>query len=147
MLDSRLSRRRMLKSSLAFAGAAVFANPGRRAEGFAAANERPRIGAVGTGSRWYIKATGVDGAWGSAPDMRRYGDYVALCDADAERRERAAELAQSGRLSSRHCTMTIERSSTTPRLTSFIFQLPTTGMRKWRSKRCWRARTSISRSR
>jgi predicted dehydrogenase len=66
----------------------------RRAAGFVAANERPRVAAVGTGSRWCQKATGIDGPWGSAPDFRRYGDYVAVCDADADRRALASDLVK-----------------------------------------------------
>lgn len=56
-----------------------------RAYGFTSANERPRMAAIGTGSRWYQKATGLDRRYGSAPDMRKFGDYVAVCDADAYR--------------------------------------------------------------
>ena len=94
MTNPTCSRRHMLKSSLAWAGAAVALHRSPRAWGFASANERPRIGAVGTGSRWCQKATGIDGPHGSAPDMRAYGDYVAVCDADASRRDRASKLVQ-----------------------------------------------------
>ena len=52
------------------------------------------IGAVGTGSRWYQRATGLDRQYGSAPDVREYGDYVAVCDVDASRRERAGQIAK-----------------------------------------------------
>ncbi len=90
---SHVSRRSLLKSSLAWTGAAVIVHAGR-AHGFRAANDRPRVGAIGTGSRWCLKATGIDGPWGSAPDFKKYGDYVAVCDADSERREKAAELVQ-----------------------------------------------------
>jgi predicted dehydrogenase len=58
------------------------------------ANGRPRIAAIGTGSRWYQKATGLDGEYGSAPEVRAFGDYIAVCDADAERRGRAAEIVR-----------------------------------------------------
>jgi predicted dehydrogenase len=51
------------------------------------------MAALGTGSRWYIRATGIDADYGSAPDMRRFGDYFAVCDADADRLQRARELA------------------------------------------------------
>ncbi|MEM7312928.1 MAG: Gfo/Idh/MocA family oxidoreductase, partial [Planctomycetota bacterium] len=78
-------------SSLAWAGATVILR-GQRAHGFMSANDRPTIGAVGTGSRWYIKATGIDKGYGSAPTMRKYGDYIAVCDADTSRRERAGEI-------------------------------------------------------
>lgn len=91
---TRLNRRRALVSSLSFAGAAVLASRSERAVGFAAANERPRVGAVGTGSRWCIKATGIDRPYGSAPDFRKYGDYVAICDADSRRLEMASGLVK-----------------------------------------------------
>ncbi len=95
MIDPQtISRRNALKSSLAFAGAAVLLNRTQRASGFAAANDRPRVGAIGTGSRWCQKATGRNGPYGSAPSFRKYGDYVALCDADASRRELATGLVK-----------------------------------------------------
>lgn len=64
------------------------------ANGFRTRNERPRVGAIGTGSRWSVKATGIDGPWGSAPDFVKYGDYVALCDADETRLQKAAGLVK-----------------------------------------------------
>lgn len=87
-----VTRRTLLTSSLAFAGAAICLPHSARAAGFVSANARPRVAAVGTGSRWSQKATGIDGPWGSAPDMQKYGDYVAVCDADSGRVQRAAEL-------------------------------------------------------
>lgn len=89
-----ITRRRVLKSSLAWAGAAVIASRTERASGFLAANDRPRVGAIGTGSRWCQKATGRPGPYGSAPDFRKYGDYVAVCDADSTRQELAAGLVK-----------------------------------------------------
>lgn len=86
MTNRNISRRVALKSTLAFAGAEVILPRGDRAYGFTAANDRPRVGAIGTGSRWYQKATGLSGRYGSAPDFRKYGDYVAVCDADEYRR-------------------------------------------------------------
>ncbi len=88
----RLSRRQALLNSLA-ASAAIL--PRRaRAVGFREANDRPVAAAIGTGSRWCQKATGIDGPWGSAPDFRRFADYVAVCDADASRCELAAGLVR-----------------------------------------------------
>lgn len=89
-----ISRRRMLQSTLGWGGAAILTSRTQRAFGFLAANDRPRIAAVGTGSRWYQKATGLEGKYGSAPDMKKYGDYVAVCDADATRRELAAGIVK-----------------------------------------------------
>lgn len=91
---TKLSRRHMLRTSLSWGGAAFLASRSQRAEGFVASNDRPRIAAIGTGSRWCQKATGIDSPYGSAPDMRKYGDYVALCDADGYRRGLAAEIAK-----------------------------------------------------
>jgi predicted dehydrogenase len=89
-----LNRRQLLKTAAGFAGAAVLLRPSVRAAGFRQAVDRPKVGAIGTGSRWCQKATGIDGPWGSAPDFRRYGDYVAVCDADSSRRELAAGLVR-----------------------------------------------------
>ena len=87
----QINRRQALKSSMAVASA-VAVGKTQRAAGFASANARPRIGAVGTGSRWYQKATGIDGPHGSAPDIRKFGDYVAVCDADSDRSGLAADI-------------------------------------------------------
>jgi predicted dehydrogenase len=94
MSKTAFTRRGLLRCSLAWAGATTWACRHERAFGFVGANERPRIGAVGTGSRWCQKATGLDGPHGSAPDIRRLGDYVAVCDADAQRRELAGKLVK-----------------------------------------------------
>lgn len=93
ILPTNQTRRTALKSALAFAGAFVLNRSGR-AYGFQAANDRPRVGAIGTGSRWYQKATGLNGIHGSAPDFKNYGDYIAVCDADSFRRELAAGLVK-----------------------------------------------------
>lgn len=81
----RISRRSAVQSTFALAGAAAVGAQADRAFGFTSANERPRIAAVGTGSRWCQRATGRDGPYGSAPDMRRLGDYTVICDADSDR--------------------------------------------------------------
>ncbi len=94
MHHQRLDRRRALKTSLAWAGAAIWTGRDRRAFGFQNANDRPRVAAVGTGSRWSQRATGIDRPYGSAQEMRKFGDYVAVCDADADRVDRAKSLAQ-----------------------------------------------------
>lgn len=88
------NRRRFLTSTLAFAGTTVLTRNRLRAAGFTAANDRPRVAAIGTGSRWNQKATGIDGRYGSAKDFRQFGDYVAVCDADAGRVERAAAIVK-----------------------------------------------------
>ncbi len=94
MKMTSVTRRQAITSSLAWAGAAVIASRTERANGYYAANERPRVAAVGTGSRWYQRATGLEGRYGSAPDFRKYGDYVAVCDADSNRQELAGEIVK-----------------------------------------------------
>tara|TARA_B110000495_G_scaffold201241_1_gene218217 strand:- start:85 stop:1455 length:1371 start_codon:yes stop_codon:yes gene_type:complete len=89
-----ISRRAALKSSLSFAGAAFFLSRHPKAIGFTSPNARPRIGVVGSGSRWYIRATGINADYGSAPQMRRYGDYVAVCDVDSRRRDMASKIVK-----------------------------------------------------
>ncbi len=94
MTHQAVLRRDVLKTTLAWAGAAVLTTRTQRASGFANASERPRMAAVGTGSRWYIKATGLDMNYGSAPEMKMFGDYVAICDADANRQDMAAAFVK-----------------------------------------------------
>ena len=89
-----INRRNALKSTLALASSGILLHRGQRASGFNAANERPRVAAIGTGSRWFQKATGLDRPYGSAPDFRKFGDYVAVCDADSSRLDRAAEIVK-----------------------------------------------------
>lgn len=92
-MSRTVSRRQLLHQAAALGVLAPFVNP-VRAAGFTASNDRPRIAAVGTGSRWCQKATGIDGGYGSAPTMQQYGDYVAVCDADENRRGLAATLVK-----------------------------------------------------
>ena len=87
-------RRRFLGTGLSVASSVAIVSKGERAFGFQQANDRPRVGAIGTGSRWCQKATGLDGPWGSAPDFRKYGDYVSVFDADRSRMGLAAELVK-----------------------------------------------------
>jgi predicted dehydrogenase len=89
-----ISRRDALKSTLSFAGAAYLLSRHPKASGFTSPNARPRIGVVGSGSRWYIRATGINADYGSAPQMRGFGDYVAICDVDSRRRESAASIVK-----------------------------------------------------
>ena len=94
MVKKNFSRRDVLRGSVALSAAHLLLNRADRAAGFVNANDRPTVGAIGTGSRWCVKATGVNGPWGSAPDFRKYGEYVALCDADSSRREMASGLVK-----------------------------------------------------
>ena len=89
-----ISRRDALRSTLSFAGAAYLLSRHPKANGFMSPNARPRIGVVGSGSRWYIRATGINAEHGSAPQMRGFGDYVAICDVDSRRRESAASIVK-----------------------------------------------------
>lgn len=93
MYEPSLTRRDLLKSVPAWAGAAWLGLSGR-AKGFVGANSRLRVGAVGTGSRWCQKATGLKGGYGAAPGFRPFGDYVIVCDADANRLGLAGELVK-----------------------------------------------------
>ena len=94
MKTSAISRRRALQCTLAWAGAAVWTHRGSRALGFTSANARPRLAAIGTGSRWCQRATGIDAPHGSAPSFIPYGDYIAVCDVDANRLELAGGLVK-----------------------------------------------------
>jgi predicted dehydrogenase len=92
---TNLTRRNFLQSSTAWAGATVLTQGVGRAAGFQSANERPRIASIGTGSRWDHRATGLTGSYGSGKNFPKYGDIVAVCDADADRRERAQGLVKN----------------------------------------------------
>ena len=94
MSNPALSRRNILKSTLAWAGATILGSHTGRAWGFASTNDRPRMAVIGTGSRWSQKATGVNRGYGCAPLFTPFGDYVAVCDADQNRCEMAAVLAK-----------------------------------------------------
>lgn len=93
-MSHQITRRHAMQSTLAWAGASLLASRSEHAFGFTSANERPRMAAVGTGSRWYQRATGLDRDYGSAPDMRKLGDYVAVCDADSFRVNLAKRIAK-----------------------------------------------------
>jgi len=94
MIPTKSTRRQLLQSTLAWAGAAIVTGTGSRAVGFRSANDRPRVAAVGTGSRWNHRATGLEGTYGSAGDFRKFGDYIAICDADSQRVARARNIVK-----------------------------------------------------
>ena len=81
------SRREFLQTSAVAAGSVPFwfSLEGAEAALYKSANERPIIGCIGTGSRW--------GAIG--PNAMRFGDCVAVCDADANHAGRAANRVKS----------------------------------------------------
>ena len=89
-----LSRRNFIARTSVSAALVATTGTVCRAQAFSNANDRPRIAAVGTGSRWSQRATGLNGNYGSAKEFPRYGDIVAVCDADADRRKRAAALVK-----------------------------------------------------
>jgi predicted dehydrogenase len=89
-----LSRRDFIKQTSVSASVAICGGLIRRASGFESPNNRPRIAAVGTGSRWDHRATGLTGTYGSGKEFPKYGDLIAVCDADSARRERAAALVK-----------------------------------------------------
>jgi predicted dehydrogenase len=86
------NRRRFIRNSSAWAGFAIWTGWAGRAPGFESPNQRPRIGTVGVGSRWDHRATGLTSSYGSGKEFPKYGDIVAVCDVDADRRERASAL-------------------------------------------------------
>ncbi|HAY82531.1 MAG TPA: oxidoreductase [Planctomycetaceae bacterium] len=94
MSGQRTDRRRFLQSSLAFAGAAIVTGRSQRAVGFQNANDRPRIGVVGCGSRWDQRATIAGGPHGLGKQFPKFGDIVAVCDVDSQRVERAQGLVK-----------------------------------------------------
>ncbi|MCH7726731.1 MAG: Gfo/Idh/MocA family oxidoreductase [Planctomycetes bacterium] len=94
MATQNTTRRQFIKQSSAFAGFAIWTGMSGRANGFIKPNQRPTIGAIGTGSRWSQRATGINGGYGSAQNFPRYGDIVAVCDADSQRVERAKDLVK-----------------------------------------------------
>ncbi|MFZ4079918.1 MAG: Gfo/Idh/MocA family protein [Pirellula sp.] len=94
MKNKSLHRRSFLQAASSAAACASIANRTGRAQGFYQANDRPRVAAIGTGSRWCQKATGLQGPYGSAPDFKKFGDYVTVCDADRSRTELAAALVK-----------------------------------------------------
>jgi predicted dehydrogenase len=88
------NRRQFIQKSSALAGIAIWTGMSDRASGFRFPNQRPTIGAIGTGSRWSQRATGLNGGYGSAQQFPRFGDIIAVCDLDSERVERAKALVK-----------------------------------------------------
>ena len=89
-----MPHRRGFVKAAAGVAAGIWLGRRSRAADFVSPNERPRVAAIGTGSRWYQKATGVDGSYGAAPSVRQFGDYIAVSDVDARRMERAAAIVK-----------------------------------------------------
>ena len=94
MSRSNINRRHFLQCTSAWSGVAIWTGLTHRAAGFKKPSDRPRIAAVGTGSRWDHRATGLDGTYGSGKEFPKYGDIVAVCDVDGERRQRAGALVK-----------------------------------------------------
>ncbi len=94
MSRNRLNRRRFLKASTVIAGAAIAPGRSGRALGFQAANDRPRVGVVGCGSRWDQRATIANGPHGLGKEFPKFSDIVAVCDVDQHRVERAQGLVK-----------------------------------------------------
>jgi predicted dehydrogenase len=93
MLTSQSPRRDFLKSSAA-ATVGIVTGVSGRAAGFRAANDRPRVGVVGCGSRWDQKATIAGGPWGLGKEFPKFADIVAVCDVDTDRIGRAKGLVK-----------------------------------------------------
>lgn len=92
MPSSELNRRSFLASSVA--GVGIVTGVSQRALGFRNANDRPRIGVVGCGSRWDQRATIANGPHGLGKQFPKYGDIVAVCDVDSDRVGRARGLVK-----------------------------------------------------
>jgi predicted dehydrogenase len=73
---SQATRRQFLQTTAALAGAALpywHSAAASRALGFNLVNNRPTLGCIGTGDRWF----------GVGPAAMNYADCVAVCDVDA----------------------------------------------------------------
>jgi len=93
-MSGNFSRRDFIKKTSVSAHVAISAGLVGRTFGFESANSRPRIAAIGTGSRWDHRATGLTGTYGSGKEFPKYGDLIVVCDADSVRRARAAALVK-----------------------------------------------------
>ena len=89
-----INRRRFLQASASVCSAALLTGIDSRAKGFRSANERPRLGVIGCGSRWSQKATIAGGPWGIGEAFTRFADIVTVCDVDANRVGRAQGLVK-----------------------------------------------------
>ena len=86
-----VKRRQFIKASVA---AGIVTTRSRRAFGFQNANDRPRIGVVGCGSRWDQQATLANGKYGVGKEFPKFGDIVAVCDVDQTRVQRGRDLVK-----------------------------------------------------
>ena len=146
-MPHQVTRRQALQSTLAWAGASVLTSRTDLAHGFTSANERPRIAAVGTGSRWYQKATGIDGPHGSAPEMRRLGDYTAVCDADSFRLSLASGIVKEWTGEAPNAVADYRAIIDDKRIDIVHISTPDHWHAKMRLRRCWLGRMSTAKSR
>ncbi len=84
----------MCKRPRSFSAPRFVTRTAPRAWGFQSANNRPRIGVVGCGSRWDQRATTAAGPHGLGKEFPKFGDIVSVCDVDAERVARAQDLVK-----------------------------------------------------
>ena len=94
MFENQSNRREFLKRSSLAVATAIVTNRSARAAGFVNANDRPRIGVVGCGSRWDQRATIANGRYGLGKEFPKFGDITAVCDVDSHRVERAQGLVK-----------------------------------------------------
>src|SRR5579871_3281518 len=90
-MSSRGQNRRQFLQTSAAAGAAVLAPywfTSRSGAQEQSKNDRHTIGCIGTGDRWR-------GAIG--PEIRRYGDIVAVCDVDKDHVEKNGQKVAGGK--------------------------------------------------
>ena len=103
MSSSRQNRRDFLKSTAIAGGAALTPHwlTGATAQGQEATpSDRHVIGCIGTGDRW-------NGAIG--PQVKRFGDIVAVCDVDKNHREKNGPAKSPAKRPT--CTKIIARCS------------------------------------
>lgn len=94
MTKYAINRRDALKASAGFVAASLCSGTVKRALGFESANARPRIGVVGCGIRWDKRVFVSDGRYGVGKEFPKFGDIVAVCDVDANRRSRAKDIVK-----------------------------------------------------
>lgn len=92
--SQNISRRRFLRTSGGLVAASLCPGTVARALGFESANARPRIAVVGCGVRWDKRVFVPDGRYGVGKEFPKYGDIVSVCDVDAQRLERAADIVK-----------------------------------------------------
>ncbi|MEE2639909.1 MAG: Gfo/Idh/MocA family oxidoreductase [Planctomycetota bacterium] len=93
-MSQKIERRNFLSRTARLGLFGAVANRPSLALGINHPNDRPRVGVVGTGSRWDQRATLANGPHGLGKEFPKFSDIVAVCDVDAQRVERARGLVK-----------------------------------------------------